>query len=111
LYGNKLLLPKDHRNMAQAALEKVSLLDLAGRPVNQLSGGQQQRVLIARALVREPELLIMDEPTAGVDLVSQELLVETLTTLRQGGTTLVTIMHETGLYADLVDRALVLSNG
>ncbi|NLF03425.1 MAG: metal ABC transporter ATP-binding protein, partial [Actinomycetales bacterium] len=63
---------------AAEALELVGLAAAAERPVTELSGGQQQRVLIARALVRQPELLVLDEPVAGVDLPSQEAFARSL---------------------------------
>ena len=96
---------------AAAALEAVGLAAAVDRPVTELSGGQQQRVLIARALVREPELLVLDEPVAGVDLPSQEAFARTLTRLVAAGTTVVVVLHELGDLAPLVRRAVVLRGG
>ena len=68
------------------ALEAVGLADRAHHQVSTLSGGQQQRVLIARTLAGQPELLVLDEPNAGVDLVSQDAIAGTLASLdRRGG--------------------------
>lgn len=93
------------------ALETVGLAERAKHPVATLSGGQQQRVLIARSLARDPELLLMDEPMAGVDLGQQEAFAATLRTLREAGRTIVVVAHELGALAPLVDRAVVLRAG
>jgi len=93
------------------ALETVGLAQRARHPVATLSGGQQQRVLIARALARDPELLLMDEPMAGVDLAQQEAFAATLATLQEAGRTIVVVAHELGALAPLIDRAVVLRAG
>ena len=67
-------------------------------------------MLVARALAAEPELLIMDEPTAGVDAASQEALAGTLAASRRPGTTLVVVTHETGPLAGVLDRAVVVDS-
>ena len=84
------------RGAVREALATVGMLDRAGDPVAALSGGQQQRVLIARALARRPDLLIMDEPMAGVDLVSQQAFADTLADLAAHGTTILLVLHELG---------------
>ena len=99
------------RERALAALDAVGLADRAGDHVQVFSGGQSQRVLIARALVRDPDLLILDEPLAGIDRASREALARILTTLRERGLTLLTVLHEMGELADVVERAVVLSEG
>ncbi|MCZ9346729.1 metal ABC transporter ATP-binding protein [Streptomyces sp. TRM76130] len=93
------------------ALDLVGLADRAKDSVNALSGGQHQRVLIARALAADPELLIMDEPMAGVDLASQEVLAETLRTQTAAGATVLLVLHELGPLEPLIDRAVVLRDG
>ncbi|MFF7985912.1 metal ABC transporter ATP-binding protein [Streptomyces sp. NPDC048179] len=93
------------------ALGLVGMADRARDNVEALSGGQHQRVLIARALVAEPELLIMDEPMAGVDLASQEILAETLREQVAQGTTVLLVLHELGPLEPLIDRAVVLRDG
>lgn len=93
------------------ALEVVGLSDKAGDGVATLSGGQQQRVLIARALAGRPDLFFLDEPTAGVDLGSQQALATTLAALAVRGSTVVLVAHELGPLAPLVQRTVVLRDG
>lgn len=99
------------RRAVEEALELVGLASRAGEGVATLSGGQQQRVLIARALAGEPELFFLDEPTAGVDLPSQQRLAEALGVLSARGATVVLVAHELGPMAPLVDRAVVMRDG
>ncbi|MGW1585659.1 metal ABC transporter ATP-binding protein [Streptomyces sp. NPDC002386] len=105
------LFRRTDREAVRRALELVGMADRAGDPVNALSGGQHQRVLIARALVAEPELLIMDEPMAGVDLASQEVLAATLREQVARGVTVLLVLHELGPLEPLIDRAVVLRDG
>lgn len=99
----------------RAAVDRaIGVVGLAGRArdsVNALSGGQHQRVLIARALAGEPELLIMDEPMAGVDLANQEILAATLREQVAGGATVLLVLHELGALEPLIDRTVVLRDG
>jgi zinc transport system ATP-binding protein len=99
------------RAAVREALATVGMLERIGDPVAALSGGQQQRVLIARALARRPDLLIMDEPMAGVDLVSQQTFADTLADLSAHGTTILLVLHELGPLARLIDRTVVLRAG
>ncbi|MEU7740564.1 metal ABC transporter ATP-binding protein [Nonomuraea sp. NPDC049158] len=96
---------------AASALEAVGLADRAGDPVQSLSGGQQQRVLIARALAGEPDTYVMDEPTAGVDADTQQLLADTLATLVLNGKTIVLVAHELGPLEPLITRGVVVREG
>jgi zinc transport system ATP-binding protein len=91
------------------ALEAVGLADLRDAKVASLSGGQQQRAFIARAMAGEPELLVLDEPVAGVDAESQRLFRESLLDLvhHHDGTVLL-VSHELGAVADVLDRVVVL---
>jgi len=100
----------DRRAIADA-LDVVGLTDRARDSVSSLSGGQQQRVLIARALAGQPELLILDEPTAGVDLPHQQALADALGILKQRGVTVLLVAHELGPLAPLVDRVVVVRHG
>lgn len=99
------------KQAVQDALETVGLADRARDSVGTLSGGQQQRVLIARALTCHPDLLVLDEPTAGVDLVSQEALAQTFATLVARGTTIILVAHELGPLGSLITRVLTMANG
>jgi zinc transport system ATP-binding protein len=104
------LRPADRAAVADA-VAAVGLGDRIGDPVASLSGGQQRRVLVARALAAEPELLIMDEPTAGVDAASQDALAAVLAGVSARGTTLVVVTHETGPLAGVLTRAVVVDHG
>jgi zinc transport system ATP-binding protein len=102
---------RSDRAAIRSALDVVGLADRATDGVTTLSGGQQQRVLIARALAGEPELLFLDEPTAGVDLPNQQALAAALGVLKRRGATVVLVAHELGPMAPLVDRAVVMRDG
>jgi len=102
--------PTDRRHITRA-LELVGLADRAKVDVGALSGGQQRRVLIARALAGEPDVLVMDEPTAGVDIANQHGLVEVLTRLVAEGLTLLVVTHELVAFADLITRVIVIDRG
>jgi zinc transport system ATP-binding protein len=93
------------------ALEDVGLAHRGRDAVATLSGGQQQRVLIARALAGEPDVLVLDEPTAGVDADSQDTLAGALGHLSAAGGSVVLVAHELGPLASLIGRAVVLSHG
>lgn len=99
------------RRAVGAALDAVRLGDRADDPLATLSGGQQRRALIARALAGQPELLVMDEPTAGVDSANIALLTEVLAAWKQRGLTLLVVAHGTGPLTPLVDRAVVMHRG
>ncbi|MET9023193.1 metal ABC transporter ATP-binding protein [Actinopolymorpha sp. NPDC004070] len=104
------LRPAD-RTVVADTIATVGLEEKACAQVSTLSGGQQRRALIARALAGEPDMLVMDEPLAGVDLANQEILTRTLTALVEAGTTLLIVTHEIGPLADLIDRTVVLHHG
>ena len=99
------------RRAVEAAIDTVRLSDLARHPVATLSGGQQRRVLIARALAGEPEVLVLDEPTAGVDAGSRTVLAETLTRLVAGGTTILFVTHELNEMGPVITRTVVIEHG
>jgi zinc transport system ATP-binding protein len=99
------------RTAVAEALAAVGMADRANTQMTRLSGGQQQRVLIARALAGEPDLLVLDEPTAGVDLEHQRTLAGLLGVLVASGTAVLVVLHEVGPLRSLVDRAVALRQG
>jgi zinc transport system ATP-binding protein len=102
-------LRREDREEVRHALGAVGLADLARRPLNELSGGQQQRAFIARAFASEPQLLLLDEPIAGVDAESQRRFRDSLTHLidRHGAGVLL-VSHELSAVASELDRVVVL---
>lgn len=99
------------RQAIRSAITTVGLADRAGHSVSTLSGGQQRRVLIARALAGEPDILVLDEPTAGVDAESREVLAQTLAALVAAGTTLLLVTHELGEMRPVITRTVVVEGG
>jgi zinc transport system ATP-binding protein len=91
------------RQICQEALRAVEIEDIASRPIGTLSGGQLQRVLIARALVSEPEILILDEPTANIDIRVEEDIFGLLKQYNERMTILV-VSHDIGFISSYVDR-------
>ncbi len=95
---------------ATAQLARLELAHLARTPFRDLSGGQQQRVLLARALVREPDLLVLDEPTAGMDLPSERDLLDLVSGLtRERHLALVFVTHQLGIAARYADRIALVN--
>ncbi len=113
LSRRRLLMPlrSRDRKVIRVALEVVGLADRARESVTTLSGGQQQRVLTARALASEPDLILLDEPTAGVDLPNQQAIADALLLLKDRGATIVLVAHELGAMEPLIDRAVVMRDG
>lgn len=95
--------------IVQNALEVVNMQDYAKRQINELSGGQQQRVFIARALAQEAELMLMDEPLAGLDINSQEKIFEIFNELRQRSVTVMVAMHDLQMASERFDRVMLLN--
>lgn len=96
------------RQAAEAALEEVGLAALGGRPLSALSGGQRQRVLIARALASAPELLLLDEPTASLDLLVQGDFFDLLHRLNRR-LTVVLVSHDVGFVSQHVQTVVCVS--
>ncbi len=85
---------RKERAASLAALDKVGMADYAKRQISQLSGGQQQRVFLARALVQDAQIYLMDEPFAGVDATTERAIVSLLKALRTAGKTVVVVHHD-----------------
>ena len=101
----------DMRAKARHALEQVRATPLADRQVAELSTGEMRRVLIARALVHEPQALLLDEPTAGLDLVARRHFLGLMRSLAQRGITLVLVTHHIEEIIPEIDRVLLLRDG
>ncbi|TDE32321.1 ATP-binding cassette domain-containing protein [Actinomadura sp. 6K520] len=99
------------RDAVDRALRAVDLTRHARDSAHLLSGGEQRRVLIARALAGEPDVFVMDEPTAGVDARSQAALASALHELTRGGRTVVLVAHELGPMEPLLTRTIELGQG
>jgi len=100
---------KTDRDAVREALERVSMTDLARRPIGELSGGQRQRVLVARALAQRPRLLLLDEPFTGLDVPTQELLTALFRTLRDEDKAVLMTTHDLPAAAALCDRLCLLN--
>ncbi len=110
-YGARGLLGRvraDDRRAIAAAAERMAVGDLTRRPFGALSGGQRQRVLVAQALAAEPDLLLLDEPITGLDLPSQQRILDLVAEERTAGTTVVLSTHHLG-EARCTDRVLLLA--
>jgi zinc transport system ATP-binding protein len=102
-------LSQDDRNAVRGAIERVGLLPQADRRLSALSGGQQQRAFIAKALAAEPELLVLDEPTTGVDAETQESLGALLEQLhRELDVAILYVSHEFGAVERFVERIILI---
>lgn len=101
----------DDRARVDGALDAVDLSALARRPVTQLSGGEQQRVALAQALAQDAPLLLLDEPTAHLDVRHQLDLLDRLRALSDAGKTVIAALHDLGRAARFADRLWVLSGG
>ncbi|HUF51551.1 MAG TPA: metal ABC transporter ATP-binding protein [Longimicrobiales bacterium] len=97
------------RDLAMAALDKVDMTDLADRQISQLSGGQQQRVFLARALVQDARVYLMDEPFQGVDAKTERAIVTVLQALREAGDTVVVVHHALQTVSEYFDWVTLLN--
>ena len=98
-----------HRTAALEALRQVGIADLAHRQISQLSGGQQQRTFLARALVQDADLYLMDEPFAAVDAATERAIVDTLRALRDRGKTAIVIHHDLQTVPQYFDFVVLLN--
>ncbi len=101
----------EDRRRVMAVLMQLGLEQLAGRQISQLSGGQQQRALLARALVQEADLLLLDEPLSAVDAASRRIIDEALNELRDQGKTILMATHHLDRVDEEFDLAFALHDG
>lgn len=103
---------EDDLRMAQEAMTITNVAHLADRRLDQLSGGEQQRVFIARAICQRPEIMLLDEPTAALDLSHQVRLMDLMERLkRDQGVTVVMVSHDLNMAAMYADQLLLISKG
>jgi len=100
---------KTDKLAAMRMLERLGMGDLASRQINALSGGQQQRLFVARALIQRAEIYLLDEPLAGIDKASEEVIMQILRGLQKEGKTLLVVHHELNTAAQYFDSALLLN--
>ncbi|QEG21247.1 metal ABC transporter ATP-binding protein [Mariniblastus fucicola] len=93
---------------ADEALEKVRMSDFSKRQIGQLSGGQQQRVFMARALAQDAEILLLDEPFAGVDAATERAILDVLQSTKASGKTVVVVHHDLATAAEYFDQLVLL---
>ena len=103
------LIGRAQRQVAMECLEEVDMAPLATRQIGQLSGGQQQRVFIARALAQKADLLLLDEPFAGVDAATEKTVITLLKELVGTGGTAIAVHHDLATVPDYFDDVLILN--
>ena len=102
---------EDH-DIVHAAMERLGLMDMRGRFLNQLSGGERQKVMLARALAQQPRLLLLDEPTSALDIRNQYQVLKIVGELcRTEGLTAVVVIHDLTLALRFCDRFLLMRDG
>ncbi|NJN77121.1 MAG: metal ABC transporter ATP-binding protein [Saprospiraceae bacterium] len=102
-------LSKQDKDMAMAALKDMGIEHLAKRQIGELSGGQQQRVFLARAICQEASIFLLDEPFVGVDITTEEKIVEILKRLASQGKTLLVVHHDLSKVEDYFDHIILLN--
>jgi lipooligosaccharide transport system ATP-binding protein len=112
IYAGYFGVPRDEaRRQAETALELFQLTDKAHVQVNELSGGMKRRLLIARGLINQPKMVLLDEPTTGLDPQARHVVWRTLRSLREQGVTLLLTTHYMEEAAALCDRLVVMHEG
>lgn len=99
------------KQLALDCLEKLAMHPYLNRQISELSGGQQQRVFIARALMQQAEIYLLDEPFAGVDMATEKTLVEIFNELKSQGKTLISVHHDLNTLKDYFDEAVMVNQG
>jgi len=100
---------KAEREMAMDALRMVGMEGYAERQISQLSGGQQQRVFLARALVQNAQIYLMDEPFQGVDATTEHAIIKVLQSLKEAGKTVLVVHHDLETVPEYFDRVFILN--
>jgi len=100
---------RSHRDQAMEALAEMGMAEYAHRQISQLSGGQQQRVFLARALVMDADLYLLDEPLAGVDAATERAIMTTLNLLKKRGRTVMVVHHDLQTVEEYFDHVLFLN--
>lgn len=100
---------EEHRSIALKSLRAMGMDNFADRQISQLSGGQKQRVFIARTLCQEAKILLMDEPLAGVDKMSEHIIMDILRSLRDEGKTIVCVHHELSTIEKYFDNIVFIN--
>ena len=101
-------LTRDDYALAEESLKKVRMNDFSDRQIGQLSGGQQQRVFMARALAQDADILLLDEPFAGVDAATERAILDVLEDLKNSGKTVVVVHHDLATAAEYFDLLVLL---
>lgn len=112
LYGELGLLRRfssAHKDRVQRALSDVDMAEFATRQISQLSGGQQQRVFLARSIVQDAELILLDEPFGGIDAKSEAVIVDILRSQKQNGKSIVAVHHDLSTVKDYFDDVILLN--
>jgi len=102
-------LSRKDREIAERALQDVRMEEFKNRQIGQLSGGQQQRVFMARALSQESDILLLDEPFAGVDAATERAIATLLSTFKQQGKTVLVVHHDLETAAEFFDRIIIVN--
>ena len=102
---------KKERQAALEALEQVGLADFTKRQISQLSGGQLQRVFVARAIVQQADIMILDEPFVGIDMKSEQEIMAILNQWRDAGKTLIVVHHDLNKVSNYFDELVVMNHG
>ena len=112
LYGELGLLRRfssAHKDRVHSALMNVDMADFAARQISQLSGGQQQRVFLARSIIQDAELILLDEPFGGIDAKSEAVIVDILRSQKQNGKSIVAVHHDLSTVKDYFDDIILLN--
>ncbi|MFW5801726.1 MAG: metal ABC transporter ATP-binding protein, partial [Spirochaeta sp.] len=101
---------RHHHDKAREAMQRMEISDLRKRPIGALSGGQKKRVFLARALAQEPEILLLDEPLAGVDRHSEKIILDILSSLCKQGKTVIMVTHDLPTVRECADLVVLVNH-